>query len=97
MNKQLWFRREVKVDNDVEHRNINAARRQIGHHKNACQLVLKLGDSDLTRCRIQRTVRIRARDVGFRQHLTFQTILHIFSKIFNTILISSLLHNIYLS
>ena len=66
MNKQLRFRWKVEVDNDVEHRNVNATCRQVSHHENARHLVTKLCHGDFARRRIEGTVRIRARDISFR-------------------------------
>jgi len=58
MNKQLWFRREVEVDNDVEHWNVDATCRQVCHDENARHLITKLCDSDFACRRIQGAVGI---------------------------------------
>ena len=56
MNEQLRFCREVEVDDDVEHRNVDATCRQVSYHENTSQSAAELGNTDLARRRIKSTV-----------------------------------------
>jgi len=69
MNKELRFGREVVVDDNIEHWNVNAPCRQVCNHQHTSQLVAKLGDGYLACCRVESAVRVRARNVGFCQNL----------------------------
>jgi len=58
VNEQFRFCREIKVDNDIEHRDVDATRCQVSNHKYSSHLVTKLCNSDLA-CRwVERTVGI---------------------------------------
>ena len=69
MNKQLGLGGEAKVDDVVQHRNVDASSRQIRHQEDTRSLVTELGDVDLTCRLIQRTVAAGARDPGGLEHL----------------------------
>ena len=62
MHKELWFAREVEIDDDIKHRDVDTAGSNVRDQENVSLLVGELGNVDLPRSLVKGAVDVGVAD-----------------------------------